>query len=61
MQLSELIRTRRSIQKYTAEQIPRDALEQIIQAGLYAPNAGGRQGTFIAACTTPRSPPKSGE
>ena len=49
MEGSELIRMRRSIRKYRNEQIPRDALEKIIEAGLYAPNAGGRQGTLIVA------------
>lgn len=48
-ELSELIRSRRSIRKFTREQIPRSALERIVEAGLYAPNAGGRQGTFIVA------------
>lgn len=47
MELLELIKKRRSIRKYTGEQIPREALETIIEAGLYAPNAGGRQGTFL--------------
>lgn len=49
MEISELIKNRRSIRKYQARQIPRDALEKIIEAGLYAPNAGGRQGTYIVA------------
>lgn len=49
MELSELIRRRRSIRKYTREQLSRAQLESIVQAGLYAPNAGGRQGTFIVA------------
>lgn len=49
MELSELIRKRRSIRRYRKEQIPREALEKIVEAGLYAPNAGGRQGTVIVA------------
>ena len=49
MEGSELTRMRRSIRKYRNEQIPRDALEKIIEAGLYAPSAGGRQGTLIIA------------
>lgn len=43
MDLLELIKQRRSIRRYTSRQIPREALEQIIEAGLYAPNAGGGQ------------------
>ena len=45
MELLEMIRTRRSIRKYTAQPVEREKLEAIVEAGLYAPNAGGRQGT----------------
>ena len=37
MDLFELIRYRRSIRKYEERQIPREDLERIIEAGLYAP------------------------
>jgi nitroreductase len=47
MQLIDIIKSRRSIRKYTNEQIPIQALEKIIDAGICAPNAGGRQGTII--------------
>ena len=47
MQLLDIIKKRRSIRKYTDEQIPKEHLEKIIEAGLCAPNAGGRQGTVI--------------
>ncbi|MDE6068894.1 MAG: nitroreductase family protein, partial [Treponemataceae bacterium] len=47
MELLDIIKSRRSIRKYTDEQIPRADLETIIEAGLCAPNAGGRQGTVI--------------
>ena len=47
MELLELIRTRRSIQKYTAQPVEWEKLETIIEAGLYAPNPSGRQGTTI--------------
>lgn len=47
MDLLELIKERRTIRKYTDKQISKEDLEKIIEAGLYAPNAGGRQGTFI--------------
>lgn len=49
MNLFELIRHRRSIRKYEERQIPKAALEQIIEAGLYAPNAGGGQRSMIVA------------
>ena len=35
--------TRRSIRKYKPEQFPEKILQQIIEAGLYAPSAMGRQ------------------
>ncbi|MBQ6514025.1 MAG: nitroreductase family protein [Clostridia bacterium] len=47
MELLEMIRTRRSIRKYTKQPVEREKLEAIVEAGLYAPNAGGRQGTKI--------------
>ncbi|MBD5086005.1 MAG: nitroreductase family protein [Clostridiales bacterium] len=47
MELLDIIKNRRSIRKYTDEQIPKEYLEKIIEAGLCAPNAGGRQGTII--------------
>lgn len=47
MELLEIMKKRRSIRKYTNEQIRKEDLEKIIEAGLRAPNAGGRQGTYI--------------
>lgn len=49
MQLFELMRYRRSIRKYKDRQIERNDLEKIIEAGLYAPNAGGGQRARIVA------------
>ena len=49
MELLELIKYRRSIRKYDDRQIDRSNLEKIIEAGLYAPNAGGGQRTIICA------------
>ena len=49
MDILELIRTRHSIRKYQSKQISREDLEKIIEAGLRAPNAGGRQGSMIVA------------
>ncbi|MHB8127640.1 MAG: nitroreductase family protein [Mobilitalea sp.] len=42
-QVIKCIKERRSIRKYKTEQITEDELEIILEAGLYAPNAGGRQ------------------
>jgi nitroreductase len=47
MELLELIKHRRSIRKYTDKQISRDDLERIIDAGAYAPNAGGGQRSML--------------
>lgn len=49
MEMLELIRRRRSMRKYQPEQIARADLEKIIAAGLFAPNAGGRQSPYILA------------
>lgn len=49
MELLELMKYRRSIRRYQEKQIELDDLQKIIEAGLYAPNAGGGQRTFICA------------
>ncbi|HIS53280.1 MAG TPA: nitroreductase family protein [Candidatus Onthomonas avicola] len=47
----ETILHRRAIRRFdTARQIEEDALRQILQAGLYAPSAGGRQGPLFVVC-----------
>lgn len=38
-----------SIRKYTDEQIGREDLEKILEAGNYAPNAGGGQRSMMVA------------
>ena len=47
MDIGDLMRYRRSIRKYQALQVPRDALEKVLEAGSYAPNAGGGQRTML--------------
>ena len=47
MELLELIKYRRSIRKYQDRQISREDMETIIEAGTYAPNAGGGQRSII--------------
>ena len=47
MELLNLMKRRRSIRKYQARQIPREALEQVLEAGSWAPNAGGGQRTML--------------
>ena len=46
----ETIMHRRSIRRFAPKQIEEAALQQILQAGLYAPSAGGRQGVIFAVC-----------
>ena len=45
----DIIKAKHSIRKYTGEQIPGEALEQILEAGNYAPNAGGGQRSMLVA------------
>lgn len=49
MEIMELIRSRRSIRRYQTWQIPREVLEKVLEAGSYAPNAGGGQRTILCA------------
>ena len=53
MELLELMKTRRSIRKYTKEAVEKEKLEKIAEAGLFAPNPGGKQGTKIIILTDP--------
>ncbi len=49
--MNEVMQTifhRRSIRRFDTRQIEEEALQQILQAGLYAPSAGGRQGVIFA-------------
>lgn len=49
MELMEIIKSRHSIRKYTDRQISRDDLEKILEAGNFAPNAGGGQRSMMVA------------
>lgn len=46
----ETIAHRRSIRRFSEKQIEEAHLQQILQAGLYAPSAGGRQGVIFVVC-----------
>ena len=46
----ETIAHRRTIRRFSEKQIEEAHLQQIMQAGLYAPSAGGRQGVIFAVC-----------
>ena len=47
--LMDIIKARHSIRKYTDEQISRDDLKKILEAGNFAPNAGGGQRSMMVA------------
>lgn len=47
MELLEVIKQRRSIRKYLDKKVEKEKLYKIMEAGIYAPNPGGRQGTKI--------------
>lgn len=46
-EVMQTILNRRSIRRFSARQVEEEALQQILQAGLYAPSAGGRQGVLF--------------
>ena len=46
----EAILHRRSIRRFDPRQIEEEKLQQILEAGLYAPSAGGRQGVLFVVC-----------
>ena len=60
MELLELMKHRRSIRKYQDKQIPKADLEKIIEAGIYAPNAGGGQRSIIVGIHNPELVEKIG-
>lgn len=43
--------TRRSVRKYKADKVPREVLDQIMEAGMYAPSAKNRQ-PWLILCVT---------
>ena len=47
--LMDIIKSRHSIRKYTKRQIDVKNLEKILEAGIYAPNAGGGQRSMMVA------------
>ena len=47
MELLDIMKKRRSIRKYLDKKVEKEKLDKIIEAGIYAPNPGGRQGTKI--------------
>ena len=55
--MNETIQTilrRRSIRRFDTKQLPEDTLDQILQAGLYAPSAGRPAGRAVCRLSGPR-------
>ena len=50
MELLELMKHRRAIRRFDTRPVDEDALQMILEAGLYAPSAGGRPGVLFAVC-----------
>ena len=50
----EVLRNRRAIRKYKAEQITDEELNAVLEAGTYAPTGAGRQGVQIVAVQDPK-------
>lgn len=49
--LIELICSRRSVKSFSDQPVPKEIIDQVIQAGLYAPNGMGKQSPVIIAVT----------
>ena len=47
------IRDRRSIRKFTDEPVPRDVIEQIVDAGIWAASGKNGQAPIVLAVTNP--------
>lgn len=47
----EVIKTRRSIRKYKPDMVPKEIIDQIIEAGTYAATGRGKQSPIIIAVT----------
>lgn len=52
-QTIENIITRRSVKKYTDEQVPVELVEEVVRAGMYAPSGMNKQSAKIIAVTNP--------
>ncbi len=50
-EMLEQIKSRRSIRKYKSDPVPKELLEKIIDAGLYAPSGMGQQAVVIISVT----------
>lgn len=51
MELMQTIKTRRSVRGYKPDMVPREIIDQIIEAGTYAATGRGTQSPIIIAVT----------
>jgi len=51
----EVLKNRRSIRKFKADQITKEELHTVLEAGTYAPTAAGTQAPFIVAIQNPET------
>jgi len=49
-EINKILIKRRTIRKYKREQISQEELNEILEVGLHAPNAGGGQSAIFVAC-----------
>ena len=54
MEVLEAIRTRRSIRTYKPDPVPEEVLEEILEAGRWAPSAGSSQPWEFIIFTDPK-------
>ena len=54
MEMLKKLKHRRSIRRYTDQRVEKEKLLMIQEAGIYAPNPGGRQGTKIIMLDDPK-------
>ena len=54
MEMLEMIKNRRSIRKYLPQRVEPEKLKKIQEAGIFAPNPGGGQGTKIIIVDNPK-------
>ena len=53
MDAMQNLMTRRSVRSFKPDPVPKDLLEQVIRAGVYAPSARNSQSSIILAITAP--------
>ena len=51
----EVLKNRRAIRKFKAEQIKEEELQAVLEAGMYAPTGGGTQGVKIIVVQDPEN------